>query len=68
MHPTWYAIPQVPLDVLWLAGLLEEAAEALPAYGPREVALLVWTLGAGRVRPNKAFMALLLQAALKQLR
>lgn len=54
--------------MLWLAGLLEEAAEALPSFGPREVALLVWTLGSGRVRPNKAFMALLLRTALKQLR
>jgi len=40
------------------AELLMSAAAQLPCFSPQSLALMVWSLGALRMRPNSAWMQL----------
>lgn len=42
------------------AELLMCAAEQLPSFSPHSLSLMLWSLGALRMRPNKEWMQLLL--------
>jgi hypothetical protein len=42
------------------AELLMSAAEQLPSFSPNSLSLMLWSLGALRMRPNKEWMQLAL--------
>lgn len=49
--------------VLVTAELLMSAAAQLPSFTTHSLALLVWSLGALRLKPNKQYLRLLLRQA-----
>jgi hypothetical protein len=49
-------------NIVWLAALLEEVAEQLHRFKANELVLVVYSLGRLRVKPNKEFMFLVLDA------
>ena len=61
LRPTCAAV-QVTPNIVWLAALLEEVAEQLHLYKAHELTLIIYSLGRLRVKPNKEFMFLVLDA------
>lgn len=53
-------VPQYLPHVSVTAELLMCAAEQLPRFTPHSLALMLWSLGALRMRPNKEWMQLVL--------
>lgn len=50
-------------DVLATAELLMAAAEQLPRFSTQSLAVMLWSLGALRMKPNKEWMNLVLAQA-----
>jgi hypothetical protein len=56
---------QLAPGLTWTAGVLTEAAEQLPAFTPRSLATVLFSLGAMGVKPNKEWMGPVLERVFK---
>lgn len=69
----WPCCLHVPCALQYLphvsvtAELLMCAAEQLPRFNPHSLSLMLWSLGALRMRPNKEWMQLVLTHATNNL-